>query len=104
MLNQCALVGKITELPEIKKTANGTITATLVMEVERNFRNSNGDIESDIFSVQVWRGIAEECCEICKVGSVIAVRGRLTSRVHTTESSTFYNTDIIAEKVSFIKI
>ncbi len=96
MLNQCALVGKIKELPVIKKTANGVVTASLVLEVQRNFRNSHGEIEFDIFSVQVWRGIAEECCEICKVGSVIALRGRLSSRQHTTESTTFYNADISA--------
>ncbi|MFV0479476.1 MAG: single-stranded DNA-binding protein [Anaerorhabdus sp.] len=104
MLNQCALVGKIKELPEIKKTANGVTTATLILEVERNFRNSHGEIEFDIFSVQLWRGIAEECCNICKVDSVIALRGRLSSRQHETESTTFYNADIIAEKVTFVKV
>lgn len=104
MLNQCALVGKIKELPEIKKTTNGTVTATLVLEVERNFRNSEGEVEQDIFNVQLWRGIAEDCCSICKIGSVVAVRGRLASRIHETEANVFYNTDIIAEKVTFISV
>ncbi|MFV0380213.1 MAG: single-stranded DNA-binding protein [Anaerorhabdus sp.] len=104
MLNQCALVGKIKELPEMKKTNSGTITASLIIEVDRNFRNSSGQIEQDIFSVQVWRGIAEECCNICKVNSIVAIRGRLNSRINSTETSTFYNTDIIAEKVTFIKV
>ncbi len=104
MLNQCALVGKVKELPIIKKTKNGNSTAFVTLEVEKNFRNSNGEVEFDIFNVQLWKGIAEDVVDFSKIGSVLAIRGRLVSRPHITDENTYYNVDIIAEKVNFIQV
>lgn len=103
MLNQCVLVGRVKELPIIKKTANGVKTASLLLDVDRSFKNSNGEIEVDTFNVILWRGIAEECIEICRLGSIIGIRGRLAANVHhASNETTYYNAEIIAEKLSFL--
>ena len=41
MLNFMVLVGKVKEIPEIRLTAAGTKIATMLLEVDRGFRNSN---------------------------------------------------------------
>lgn len=103
MLNQCVLVGKVKELPVVKKTPNGTSTATLLLDVERGFRNSNGEYEYDTFSITLWRGIAEDTIAFASVGAIIGVRGRLQANVHNANNEvTYYNAEIIAEKVSFL--
>ncbi len=104
MLNQCVLVGKVKQVPQLQETANKNKVATLLLEVERSFKNSEGVLESDVFNVQLWRGIAETCCDVCTIGSVIAIKGRIQSFNVQKESNTFYNAEIIAEKVSFITI
>ncbi|MEG2330430.1 single-stranded DNA-binding protein [Anaerorhabdus sp.] len=102
MLNQCVLVGKVKESPIIKKTPNGTTTATLLLDVERAFRNSNGEIEYDVFAITLWRGIAEDC-QACEPGTLVGIRGRLQANVHSASNDiTYYNAEIIAEKLSFL--
>ncbi|MBR2768609.1 MAG: single-stranded DNA-binding protein [Solobacterium sp.] len=76
-MNECVLVGRVKELPEIKTTSKGNTVASLIMESDRNFRDEDGNIGTDIFNVTVWRGAAEQAAALCKPGSVIAVKGRL---------------------------
>lgn len=103
MLNQMVLVGKVIELPQLKETANGTKIATLVMEVDRNFRNSNGEYEKDHFAITLWRGIAEQVCTITTLGAIIAVKGRMQAKNYEPkENQLYYNLELIAEKVSFL--
>ncbi len=61
MLNQCALVGRVKELPVSKTTSQGNTVAQLVLEVDRNFRNSDGTLSTDLFQITLWKGIAETC-------------------------------------------
>ena len=104
-MNQCLLVGKVTELPEMKETTTGHKVATMLVEVERNFMNSDGIYEKDIFKVDLWRSLAEQTCSIVKVGSLVGIKGRFVSKNYTNdEGTTYYNADIIAEKVSFLQV
>lgn len=102
MLNQCALVGKIYAEPTMQKTAKGNTVAHMLVETDRNFRNEDGTLSSDIFQVTLWKGIAEECMSLCKEGSYVAIKGRLQANVYEKNDRSFYNCEVIAEKVSFI--
>lgn len=104
MLNQCILIGKVKKLPVIKQTTNGNSVAQLILECDRNFRNSDGTLSQDLFQVTLWKGIAEECVAACKENDLIAIKGRLQASTYETEKhKLFYNAEVIAEKVSFLK-
>ena len=104
-MNQCLLVGKVKELPELKETATGHKVASILIEVDRNFMNSEGIYEKDIFKVDLWRSLAEQTCSIAKIGSLLGIKGRFVSKNYTNEeNTTYYNADIIAEKVSFLQV
>ncbi len=102
MLNQVVLVGKVVKLPELITTSNGNKVASLLLEVDRSFKTSEGVVEQDIFNVQLWRGVAEQCCDVCKLGSWLAIKGRIQAHNVQKEEVTYFNSEIIAEKVSFI--
>ncbi|MCF0115660.1 MAG: single-stranded DNA-binding protein [Erysipelotrichaceae bacterium] len=103
MINQCVLVGRVKELPEMKTTPTGIAMASMVVEVDRSFRNSDGTQSVDEFKVILWRGIAETCVNCCELGSIVGIKGRLQgTRFENKNKEIFYNTDIIAEKVSFL--
>ncbi|MBR3365264.1 MAG: single-stranded DNA-binding protein [Solobacterium sp.] len=103
MLTSCVLVGRVKEKPEITMSARGTTMATLLLETDRPFRNENGSLSHDVFRIILWRGIAEECAQMCEPGSVVAVRGRMQSTPYESEDGrTWYNCEIFAEKVSYI--
>jgi single-strand DNA-binding protein len=98
-MNNICLVGKIVVLPEVKETINGSKVATLEVEVERNFPNSDGEYESDIFVVTLWKGLAENASALCEVDSIVGIKGRLLSK---QSDKGFRYCEIIAEKLSFI--
>lgn len=103
MLNQIGLVGRVKELPVSRQTSQGNTVAQLLLEVDRNFKNADGSLSTDVFQVTLWRGIAETCLNVCQIGTVLAIRGRLQANVYQNdESRKFYNAEVIAEKVSFI--
>lgn len=103
MLNTMVIVGTLIEQPEIRETSLGNKICTIKLDVPRNFPNSNGEYEKDIFSITLWRGIAETTAQHCRVGSVLAVKGRIQAKeLQTKEGNTFQALDLIAEKVSFI--
>ena len=100
MLNQVIIAGIVKETPILKETNAKNHYANLLLEVQREYRNNEGNYDIDVFNVLVWRNIAEQCVEICKEGNMVAVKGRLQSSVYNREDgSVFYNYDIMAEKV-----
>ena len=102
MLNSCDLVGKVKQLPDITTTSKGVPVAHMLVEADRNFRNEDGTLSTDIFKVTLWKGIAEEAIDICKPGSLVAIRGRLKSDTYDANGRTYYNCEVIAEKVSYL--
>ncbi len=102
MMTDCVLVGKVSQLPELTTTSKGLTIAHMIVETERNFRNEDGSVTKDLFRVTLWRGIAEECAAACTPGTVVAIRGRLQSGAFESNGKTYYNCEVIAEKVSII--
>ena len=103
MVNSTVLVGKVKEVPQIRTTSAGAKMATMLLEVNRSFRNSNGEFDRDLFSVVLWRGVAETCSELLKPGSLVAVRGRLQAHNYEPkEGQMYYNAEVVAEKVTFL--
>lgn len=103
MINQCVLVGRVKELPEMKTTSTGISMASMIIEVDRSFRNSDGTQSVDEFRIILWRGIAETCVSCCTIGSIVGIKGRLQGTTFENKNKEiFHNTDIIAEKVSFL--
>lgn len=103
-MNACFLIGKLVEQPEIKTTSSGLKLANLIVDVEKNFRNQNGELEIERYSCTIWRAVAETVIDTCKVGDVIAIRGRLQANNYTSkESVERYNVEIVAENVSIVR-
>ncbi len=104
MLNQIVLVGKVVELPEIRETASGNKVANLLLEVDRNYRNVHGEFDKDLIMCTLWRGVAESASTVCKIGSLVGVKGRLQANsFDTKDNRPFYYCEVVAEKVSFLE-
>ncbi len=102
MINTCVLVGKVVEPPEIRTTSKGNTVATLLVEADHPFRNEDGSLSADLFQVTLWKGIAEECASVCRPGDLIGIKGRLQASVNEKNGRSFYNCNVVAEKVSFL--
>ena len=103
MVNQIVLVGRIARAPETKTTETGKKVATLTLAVPRNYKNANGEHDTDFLDCTLWSAVAESTSEYCKTGDMIGVKGRLQSRIiDTPEGVKKRKTEIIAEKVTFL--
>ena len=103
MLNQIVIIGRLVRNPEIKEAENGIKYTNITLAVPRNFKNSNGEYESDFIDCKLWNGIAENASEYCHKGDLLGVKGRVETRVYEPkEDEKKYITEVIAEKITFL--
>lgn len=103
MINQVILVGRLTKDPELKVTQEGISVVSVTLAVNRNFRNTQGDIDADFVHCTLWRKTAENTALYCKKGSLIGITGRIHTRNYENqEGKKVYVTEVVAESVRFI--
>ena len=103
MLNQVVLVGRIVKTPEVKVTETGKKTATVTLAVPRNYKNMNGEYDTDFLDCTLWTNIAENTAEYFQTGDMVGVKGRIQTRViHNEDGTKKKKTEIVAEKVTFL--
>ncbi|MCU9594163.1 single-stranded DNA-binding protein [Caldibacillus thermolactis] len=103
MINQVTLVGRLTKDPELKITQDGTAVANVTLAVSRNYRNSNGEIETDFVQCTLWRKTAENTVQYCRKGTIIGITGRIQTRSYENhEGRKIYVTDVVADNVRFL--
>ncbi len=103
MLNNTVIVGRIVKDLELHETENGNKVAQITLAVPRNFKNMEGQYDTDFVPCTLWKGVAETTAEYCKKGDLVAIKGRLQSRSYEAEDETKHNlVEVIAERVSFL--
>ena len=94
MLNQVVLVGRIQNEFEVQKSERGK-QLTLILEVNRNYKNLNGEYDIDYIPVKILRTMVDRVVENCSKGDLIGVKGRLTKLKND-------DLEMLAEKVTFL--
>lgn len=103
MVNQIVLVGRIARAPETRTSETGRKYATLTLAVPRNYKNVNGEYDTDFLDCTLWSSVAESTSEYCKTGDMIGVKGRVQSRiVEAPDGQKRRKTEIVAERVTFL--
>lgn len=102
MVNNVVLVGRLVKDPELRQ-AGETPVCNFVLAVDRNYKNSEGERETDFLPVVVWRRLAEICADNLKKGRLVAVTGRVQVRNWEDDSGyRHYATEIVADEVKFL--
>lgn len=103
MLNQVVLVGRLVKTPELKITENGRKISRITLAVPRNYKNMDGEYDTDFLDCTLWTNVAENTSEYCQTGDMIGVKGRIQTRVIENDDGTKKKrTEIIAERVTFL--
>ncbi len=102
MLNQTILVGRLTKDPEVQETENGKKRTSIILAVNRPYKNVDGTYDTDFIRCTLWNGIAQNTSEYCKKGDVVGVKGRIESSSYEKEGVIKYSFDVVAEKVTFL--
>lgn len=102
MLNHIVIMGRLARDPELRCTSNGTSVASFTLAVDRDFKNSSGDRETDFVDVVAWRNTAEFVSKNFSKGRMAVVSGRLQIRTWTDKDGSKRKTaEIIADNVYF---
>lgn len=94
MVNNVILVGRLVNEPTLEEMEEKKVT-TITLAVTRNFKNVDGEYETDFIPCVLWNGVASTTTEYCLKGDVLGVKGRLQTREGKVE--------VVAERVTFLK-
>lgn len=102
MLNKTFQMGRLTHDPELRRTQSGTPVCSFSIACERDFKNANGERDTDFFDCVAWRQTAEFVSQYFTKGRMAIVEGRLQNRDWTDkEGNKRRSTEIIASSVYF---
>lgn len=102
MLNKSFLMGRLTRDPELRRTQSGTPVCSFSIACERDFKNPDGEKDTDFFDCVAWRQTAEFVSQYFTKGRMVVVEGRLQNRDWTDkEGNKRRSTELIASSVYF---
>ena len=104
MINNVVLVGRLTRDVDLRYTSNGTAYASFTVAVERNFKNQNGEKETDFINCAMWRKAAENFANFTHKGSQVGIEGRIQTRNYENQQGQkVYVTEVLAENFSLLE-
>lgn len=81
-MNQVALVGNLTDDPELRYTQSGAALASFTVAVSHRSKHNGEwqDVNDGFFRCTAWRSVAENAAHTLKKGMRIFVAGKLVQR------------------------
>lgn len=101
-MNKVILIGRTTTDFELMYTKNGNAVAKVNLAVDRRYKNTNGERETDFIPVVAWGKLAEIAAEYVKKGKQVAIEGELQIRTYLKDSEKRYIAEVIATDIQFI--
>ncbi len=84
MLNRIVIAGRLTSDPEFRVLeGSGKAVANFTLAVDRDFKNKDGERETDFIPVVVWGKAAEFVANNFAKGKMQSIEGRLQIRTYT---------------------
>ncbi|MBH9966656.1 single-stranded DNA-binding protein [[Bacillus] enclensis] len=103
MINQVTLVGRLTKDPEARKTMEGRSVLSVTVAVNRQFKNQQGQVETDFVMCKIWNKAADNTEKYCRKGSVVGITGRIQTRNYENDQGKrVYVTEVVADSIRFM--
>ena len=97
------LIGNLTRDPEMRSTNSGVPVCSFAIAVNRRFKNSEGQQETDFFNVSAWRQLGELCGKYLQKGRKVCVVGSIQLRNYETQDGAKrMAVDVVADEVEFL--
>ena len=104
MLNNLILVGRVCEDVKLYTNENGYKVASINLAVQRPFKNQDDVYDTDFIPVKVTFTTAEISSEYLTKGSIVGVKGRVSTKTVEIDGKKIKEIEVIGERVSFISI
>ena len=80
MINNVTLMGRLTAIPELKRTQSGTSVTSFNIAVDRNYQKQGEEKKTDFITCVAWRNTADFITKWFGKGDTIAVTGEIQTR------------------------
>ena len=103
MFNQVILIGRLIKDAEVREIANGKLVANATLVTNKKFKNKDGEIEekSEFHNLVVWNG-ASAFATYTQKGSLVFIRGELTTRSWEKNGVKQYRTEVVVNEFKFL--
>lgn len=102
-MNKIILIGRMSKDIEIRYTQNQKEVGNFDLAVNRNYKNANGEYDTDFFKCIAWGNLAKTIQTYTSKGSQIAIEGRIENRRYQAQDGTNrYVTEVVVEGVHLI--
>lgn len=85
MINKVIISGRLVAEPELRYTPSNKAVVTARIACPRDFKNQNGERESDFFPLVIWGKQGENFSNWIKKGYLVTVEGRLQTRSYENQ-------------------
>lgn len=102
MLNSISIHGRLVADPELRTTQSGVSVCSFRVAVDRSYARKGEEKQTDFFTVNAWRGLAEMIGKYFTKGREIIVHGSMHSRKWQDEGgNSRISWEILAGDVDF---
>ena len=102
-MNKVILTGNLVKDLELKYTNNNKAVLQNTIAAKNDFKNANGEYESQFINIEVWGKTAEFLNKYAGKGSKVLVEGKIVNRNYTAQDGTKrYVTNVAVEKVELL--
>jgi len=102
-VNRIFLIGRLTRDPELRYVPSGQPVANFTLAVDRSFKNSQGERETDFIDIVAWRKSAELATQYLSKGRLVAVEGRLQVRSYEAQDGARRKVaEVVTDRIQFL--
>lgn len=98
------LIGRVTKDIELKTTPKGTSISTFTLAVNREYKNTEGNYDSDFINCVAYEQRAETISKYVKKGNKLGIIGSINTRTYIRQDGTkAYITEIKVDSFEFLE-
>ena len=102
-MNAFRFCGRALETPELLESEKGSKYAHLFLKVEREYKNSDGKVDTDVFRITCFKSLAEEIEKNVKKGQTLIMKGRLQENNFVKDNGdTIYRAELVGDKIFYV--
>lgn len=104
MINNVVLIGRLTRDVELRYTPQNQAVGQFTLDVNRNFKNQNGEYDADFINCVIWGKSAENFANWTKKGNLVGITGRVQTRNYENQQGQrVYVTEVVAESFQLLE-
>ena len=102
-MNSFIGIGRLTKDCELRYTTSNKAVASFSIAISRNFKNQNGEYETDFINCECWGQVAETLQKYTHKGDLIGIKGNIrTDKYQDNNGNNKTRTYILVNRVQFL--